>query len=71
MINYETCDICNKPVPDFEYEYCCNGYDCGCMARPLAPCICSDECYHASMNGIGTTFEARRIAAEIKLYETI
>jgi len=70
-INHETCDICNKPVIGFEYEYCCNGQDCGCMGQPLNPCICSKECNDAISKGIGTSFEARRIHAGIELYEAI
>ena len=66
---FERCDICNKPVTGFEYEYCCNGQDCGCMGQPLTPCICSEECNEA-MKGNGT-FEARRIRAGIELYEVI
>lgn len=42
----ELCLVCEKPVPGFEYEYCCNSFDCGCGGRPIEPCVCSTECWN-------------------------
>lgn len=33
-----------KPVSDYEPEFCCNGFECGCYGRPINPCVCSSEC---------------------------
>lgn len=63
------CLICNRPVPDYTPEYCCYGDGCGCRGQPLEPCVCSPECSAALMTGIGTSFEDRRIAAGIPIYE--
>lgn len=60
------CIICDKPIPEFTPVFCCNGRDCGCHGQPLDPPVCSDECFKAVFNGIGTSFEERRIAAGIK-----
>lgn len=43
--------ICANPscderfgVPsDYEYEYCCNGIECGCYGYPINPMFC-DAC---------------------------
>jgi len=59
------CLICSKPVPEYEPKFCCNGSDCGCMGVPTNPCVCSDECAKALFDGIGKTFEQRRIDAGI------
>lgn len=40
------CDSCNKEIeiPDnYEPEYCCEGYECGCYGYPINPMFC-DEC---------------------------
>ena len=50
MSEHETCLQCGKPVPDFEYTYCCSSYDCGCGGRPIEPCICSEECWESFMS---------------------
>lgn len=63
-----TCLICHRPVPDYEPQYCCDGRDCNCMAQPMNPCVCSVECDAALGDGIGRTFEERRILAEIPLW---
>lgn len=63
------CELCGKPVKDYEPEYCCNGNECGCMGLPLEPCYCSQECLDAIMNGIGKDMEQRRIDAGIEKWE--
>ena len=65
------CMICQKPVPGWEPEYCCSGADCGCGGEPIEPCVCSDDCFDAVMNGIGKPFEQRRIDADIERYREI
>jgi hypothetical protein len=65
----DLCEICEKPVYDYEPEYCCSGRDCGCMGQPTEPCVCSQECSHALFNGIGKTYEQRRIDAGIKIWK--
>lgn len=39
-----TCEMCNKPVSEYEPEFCCPGRDCGCGGLPIEPCLC-DECW--------------------------
>lgn len=39
------CEVCKKEVPDYEPEYCCGGFECGCYGLPMMPCICSNECW--------------------------
>jgi hypothetical protein len=65
------CLICEKPVPDYEPVFCCNGLDCGCMGLPTEPCICSDKCYDALMKGIGKEYNQRRIDAGIERWELL
>ena len=62
------CMICQKPIPDFKPEYCCDGVDCGCMGMPIYPCVCSDKCYEALMKGIGKPYDERRKDAGIAVY---
>lgn len=40
-----TCDICGKIVIGYKPQLCCNGFECGCMGKPVEPCVCSDECF--------------------------
>ena len=63
------CLICEKPVPDYIPEFCCDGPDCACYGRPIHPCVCSDECEAALLNHIGKSFEERRILAKIAKYD--
>lgn len=60
------CLICEKPCPDYEPEFCCNGYDCDCRGQPLHPCVCSSRCEDALYEWIGLPFEERRIKAGIE-----
>jgi hypothetical protein len=62
------CFICQKPVPDYRPQFCCNGIDCGCMGLPIEPCVCSDNCYVALMSGIGKPYNERREDAGIDIY---
>lgn len=39
------CEVCGKFVEGFEYQKCCNSFDCGCGGKSIYPCICSEECY--------------------------
>lgn len=41
----EHCEICGKFMEGYEYEMCCNGFECECMGRPVEPCICSNKCW--------------------------
>jgi len=63
------CLICQKPVLDYEPEYCCSGRDCGCRGQPMEPCICSSECEDAVYKHIGEEFDQRRILAGIELWK--
>ena len=63
------CLICNRPLEDYEPDYCCNGSDCCCRGEPLNPPVCCDECHDALMKGIGKPYEQRRIDAGIKWIE--
>ncbi len=62
------CVICGRPLPDYEPMFCCSGHECGCMGLPTNPQVCSQKCYNACMDGIGTTMEERRMAAGIERY---
>lgn len=64
-----TCEICGKPVPGYEPEYCCSGRECGCYGLPIEPCICSNACWDAMSAGIGKALEERRVAAGIAKVE--
>lgn len=44
-----TCEMCDKPLPDYEPQYCCSGHECGCHGMPTEPPICSDECWDAML----------------------
>jgi hypothetical protein len=39
------------------------------MGQPMEPCVCSQECSDALFNGIGKTYEQRRIDAGIKIWQ--
>lgn len=62
------CEICGKPVPDYEPEYCCSGWQCGCMGVPIEPCVCSVECSNALFDHIGMPMDERRKVAGIELW---
>ena len=41
---WDTC-ICGKKAPDdYKPATCCDGFECGCMGKPIEPYLCSDEC---------------------------
>ena len=50
----EHCEACDKFVPGFEYQMCCSGFECGCMGKPVEPCVCSEECWDKLINSDGT-----------------
>ncbi|UVI31195.1 hypothetical protein [Paenibacillus spongiae] len=47
------CIECNAEIEDYEPEYCCSGWMCGCMGLPIDPPLC-EEC-EKRPEGIGTT----------------
>ncbi len=63
------CLLCEKPIPDYEPEYCCNGFECNCHGVAMNPPVCSSVCDKALMDGIGKPMNERRIAAGIKLFQ--
>lgn len=65
-LNALRCLICGKPVPDYVPKYCCDGSECGCMGKPIDPCVCSDTCETALFENIGIPMEERRIKAGIE-----
>lgn len=65
----EPCIICQKPVPDYDPNYCCNGRECGCGGQPMDPCVCSIECENAVFAYIGMSMGDRRIKAGIELWK--
>lgn len=69
-MTHPTCVICHRPVPDYEPIGCCGGTECGCMGQATNPCLCSAECDTAFGMGIGTSYELRRIAAGILVWES-
>lgn len=42
----DKCLCCGKEIPDYEPQFCCNSFDCGCQGKPIYPPICSNECYN-------------------------
>lgn len=62
------CEICGRPVIDYDPMYCCNGVDCACYGLPTNPCVCSKECADALYQGIGKSMEQRRIDAGIERF---
>jgi len=62
------CLICGKPVPDYEPDYCCSGFECACNGMPIEPCCCSQECERAVFEYIGKPFDERRLLAGIAKY---
>jgi hypothetical protein len=38
----ENCEKCGEFVEGFEYTMCCSGHECGCMGKPIEPCLCDD-----------------------------
>jgi hypothetical protein len=68
------CEICEKPMPEYEPKFCCSGtmeMACGCRGLPINPQICSDRCWKAACDGIGKTMEQRRIDAGIVRYKRV
>lgn len=50
-VDGEYCEVCNKFVRNFKYQMCCSAFNCGCMGKPIYPCICSEECYNEGLKG--------------------
>lgn len=63
------CEICQKPMPDYEPRFCCDGSFCGCLGQPTNPQICSQTCMDAAIK-FGGSMEQRRVSAGIELYKT-
>ena len=40
----EPCAACGVFVQGWTPSYCCSAFDCGCMGRPLYPCVCGENC---------------------------
>lgn len=41
----DNCAGCNKEIEvfdDYEPQYCCSGFQCGCEGLPINPEFCSD-----------------------------
>ena len=66
--NTDECIICGKPVLDYFPKFCCSGVECGCLGKPIEPCVCSSECDAAVYDFIGLPFDERRQKAGIKKY---
>lgn len=62
------CLICGKPVANYEPEMCCSGDECTCRGEPMNPCTCSAECETALFDGIGKSYDQRRIDAGIRIW---
>ena len=43
-LRFERCVTCGGPL-GFEFTYCCDGRECGCMGLPVDPPVCSSICY--------------------------
>jgi len=53
----DPCEKCGAPVFGYVEQRCCDGRECGCMGRPLEPCLC-EKCWAEY------TADAARRAAE-------
>ena len=70
-MNPYLCEICRKPLLDYEPTYCCNGIDCGCKGLPVEPAICSERCWDVLINAARNyddNIEERRIKAGIEIF---
>lgn len=47
----EPCEVCGTFVYGFEYQGCCDGRECGCMGKPVEPCVCSGVCWDKLIKG--------------------
>ena len=36
------CVVCTTQVFGYRPEFCCDGFECGCMGKPTKPCLCPD-----------------------------
>jgi len=61
MSDVSKCVVCDVEVPDYEPEFCCNAFDCGCRGMPIEPCICSEECWDKLMNRNKSTDEVPKV----------
>ena len=43
------CEVCGKELIDYNPQFCCNAFDCGCQGKPTNPPICSNECWDKLM----------------------
>ena len=47
-IEYD-CEMCGKPLVNYDPKMCCSSFDCGCMGLPTNPPVCSGECWDAML----------------------
>ena len=45
------CEECGVDVPGYEPQICCSGHECGCMGRPVEPCLCA-KCWEELISDI-------------------
>lgn len=44
-IRRRKCLTCKGDLPeDYELQYCCSGWECGCYGLPIEPWTCCDAC---------------------------
>lgn len=49
LIKNRLCVLCKGPLPkDYEFDYCCDGYGCGCNGLPVGPWTCCKTCKELS-----------------------
>ena len=41
--NITKCLCCDNFVEDYEPDFCCSGFECGCQGLPIWPPLC-EEC---------------------------
>lgn len=52
LVDNKQCFACKKKLPkDYEYRYCCDGFQCGCYGEPTDPGHCDNEvCMELAFN---------------------
>jgi len=50
--NITKCLCCDNFVEDYEPDFCCSGFECGCQGLPIWPPLC-EQCeinFHKNIN---------------------
>lgn len=39
------CEVYGKLLENYDPQFCCNSFDCGCRGLPTNPSVCSEKCW--------------------------